>query len=142
MQVQEVFRQRLASECRYAVTRMQQEDQPARKLYYFSVLFGEAQRVLNLEWNRDLALVEMITRQAYNQVNSQILLLGATIPINATIIYEQLTRVASDLASYFEKTGDETTREELCQILARLAEVTYVAGGNGAYLYEKGLIKF
>jgi hypothetical protein len=142
MQLQKSFRQRLATECRYAVTRMQQETQPARKLYYFSVFFGEAVRALNFEWDRDLALIQMVTQQAYNQINSQMPLLGMTIPIDARIVYNQLTQVAADLASYFEKTDDETTRMELYQILARLAEVAYVAGGNGAYLYEKGLIKF
>ncbi len=142
MQLQEVSRQRLATECRYAVTRMRQEIGPARKLYYFSVFYGEAQRILNSEWDPDIALIQMVTQQTYNQINSQIPSLGTTIPIDATIVYEQLTKVASDLANYFEKTEDETTREELYQILSRLAEIAYVTGGNGAYLYEKGLIKF
>lgn len=142
MQLQETSRNRLATEYRYAVTRMQQETQPTRKLYYFSVFFGEAIRVLNSEWDIDLALVQMVTQQTYNIINTQIPFLGTTIPIDATIVYEQLTKVASDLASYLEKTGDETTSDELYQILARLAEVSYIAGGNGAYLYEKGFIKF
>ncbi len=138
----EEFRQRLANEYRYAATKMQESPQPARKLFYFSVLFGEAQRVLNWQWDRDLALIHMVTQQAYMQVNGamQTPAMGQ-LPIDWTTVYDKLTQVPSELAAYFEKTDNEGTTEELCQILGRLAEIIYVVGGNGSYLHEKGLIK-
>ena len=132
------YRQRLAKEYRYAVTKMQ-EPQPARKPFYFSVFFGEAQRVLNLEWNRDLALIYTVTLHVYTQITAQAPLSGQ-LPIDVATVYEKLTQVASELAMYFEKTEDEDSREELCQILGRFAEIAYVVSGNGSYLYEKGLI--
>ncbi len=137
------LRLRLATEYRYAATKMQQSAPPVKKLFYFSVLFGEAQRILNWEWNRDLALIHMVTQSTYNQINimAQNPILGATFPVGGSIIYDQLTQATSDLASYLEKTEDNDSKEELHQILGRFAEITYVAGGNGSYLYEKGLIK-
>lgn len=142
--LREESRQRLAKEYRYAATKMQQAPEPARKLYYFSVLFGEAQRVLNWDWNQDVALIHLVTQQAYNQVNptTQAPVLGLLFPIDGSIIYDQLTQTAADLAAYFEKTEKEASREQLFQIIARIAEISYAAGGNGSYLYEKGLIKF
>jgi len=136
------FRQRLAKEYRYAVTKMKESPQPARKLFYFSVFFGEAQRVLNWEWNRDLALIHMVTQHVHTQINNttQVPGLGQLLPIDWTTVYDKLTQVASELAVYFEKTEDEDSREELCQILGRFAEIAYVVSGNGSYLYEKGLI--
>jgi hypothetical protein len=134
------YRQRLAKEYRYAVTKMQ-EAHPARKLFYFSVFYAEAQRVLNLEWNRDLALIYSVALHVYTQMNTQAPLLGQ-LPVEVATVYEKLTQAASDLAAYFEKTENESTREELCEILGRLAEISYVVLGNGSYLYEKGLIKF
>jgi len=134
------YRQRLAREYRYAVTKMQ-EPQPARKLFYFSVFFGEAQRVLNLEWNRDLALIYTVTLHVHTQMIALAALSGQ-LPIDVAAVYEKLTQVASNLAAYFEKAENESTREELCQILGALAEIAYVVSGNGSYLYEKGLIKF
>lgn len=136
------FRERLAKEYRYAVTRMQQETQPAKKLFYFSIFFGEAQRMLNLEWDRDLVLTFMVTQQVYTQINaatqtSSILQL----PIDGSIIYEQLTSISFDLAACFEKTENKVNKEELYKTLGRLAEINYLATGNGSYLYEKGLIK-
>ena len=137
------YRQRLAKEYRYAVTKMQEAPLPPKKLFYFSVFFGEAQRVLNLEWDSDLALVHIVVQQVHAQITNTMQLPGVmqTLPIDWTMISDKLTQFSSDLATYFEKTENKDSREELCQILGHLAEVAYVAGGNGSYLYEKGLIK-
>ena len=142
--MREELRQRLAKEYRYAATKMQETQPPAKKLFYFSVFFGEARRILNWQWDRDLALIYTVTQQVHTQINTtmQVPGLGQLLPIDWTIVYDKLTQVASDLAAYLEKTENEDSREELCQILGRLAEVSYVVNGNGSYLYEKGVIKF
>jgi hypothetical protein len=135
------LQQRLVEEYRYAVTKMQQEVQPVRKLFYFSVFFGEAQRVLNFEWNRDLALIYTVTFHAHTQINAAMqspLLMQS--PIDWTAVYDKLTLAASDLTAYLEKAKNNG-REELCQILGRIAEISYVVSGNGIYLYEKGVLK-
>ncbi len=134
------YRQRLAQEYRYASDKMQQSANPARKLYYFSILFGEAQRVLNWEWDRNLALIHMVALDVHKQITAQIPAFGV-LPINGDVIFEKLTQTVSDLATYFENLGNEEDNSRLCQILARLAEIGYAVSGNGSYLYEKGLIK-
>jgi len=136
------LQQRLTEEYRYAVTKMQQEVQPARKLFYFSVFFGEAQRILNFEWNRDLALIYTVTQHAHAQINAAMQTSALTqLSIDWTAVYDKLTLVASDLAAYLEKAKNDGS-EELCQILGRLAEIAYFVSGNGTYLYEKGSFKF
>jgi hypothetical protein len=136
------LQQRLAGEYRFAVDRMKQETVANRKLYYFSVFYGEAARVLNWQWDRDLALVHNLAQLTYNQLNSQLPMFGQTLPIDASIIFAQLDLVAADLASYYEKMDKNANREELFNVLGHLAEIGYLAGGNGTYLYEKGVIKF
>ena len=137
----EEFRQRLVEEYRYTATKMQESPQPAQKLYYFSVLWGEAQRILNLEWDRDLALIYMVAQSTYNQVTllMQPQMISVS-PIDISTVFTALTQATFDLATYLEKPEDNI--EELHQILGRFAEISYVANGNGSYLYEKGLIKF
>ena len=137
----EEFRQRLVEEYRYAATKMQESPQPAQKLYYFSVLWGEAQRMLNLEWDRDLALIYMAAHDTYNQFNLLMMpqMLSVS-PIDISTVFAALTQATFDLATYLEKTEDNT--EELNQILGRFAEISYAVNGNGSYMYEKGLIKF
>ena len=138
------FRQRLAKEYRYAATKMQESPQPAKKLYYFSVLFGEAQRVINWEWSTDLALIHMVTMQVHAQINAilQVPGLGQPLPIDWTTVYDKLTQIASDLATYFEKEENEGSKEELYLILGHFAEIAYAVSGNGSYLHEKGAFKF
>jgi len=137
--VRKEYRQRLAKEYLYAVTKMR-ETQPARKLYYFSVFFGEAQRMLNLEWDRDLALIYTVTLHVYTQITAQAPLSGQ-LPIDVATVHEQLTKAAAALAAYYNNGENDDSREEMYQTLGRLAEIAYMVSGNGSYLYEKGLIK-
>jgi hypothetical protein len=141
--MREEYRQRLAKEYSYAVTKMQEVTQPAKKLFYFSVFFGEAQRILNLEWDTGLALVHLITQQVYTQINGAIQVSGLaqTLPIDWTVIIDKLTQTASDLATYFEKAENEGKKEELYRILGSFAEIAYAVSGNGSYLHEKGSLK-
>lgn len=132
------IRQRTASEFRYAVTKMQEATQPASKLYYFSVFFGEAQRSLNWEWNTELTLIFWITQQVHIQVTNAMQMQGV-LPIDWTTVFDKLTLVASDLATYFERAGNDN--EEMYQILGRFSEIAYVVSGNGSYLHEKGVFK-
>ena len=143
MNMREEFRQRLVSEYRYTVTKMQDSKQLARKLFYFSVFFGEAQRILNWEWDTDLALVHMITQHVHTQINAPMQVPGLlqTLPIDWSVVFDKLTQVASDLATYFEKSKNEGDKEELYQILSRFAEIAYAVTGNGSYLLEKGTFK-
>ena len=135
--------QYIAEEYRYAVTKMQELQQPNKKLFYFSVFFGVAQRALNLEWNTDLALVHMITQNIHTQLNSTMQMPGTMnlLPLDWSLIYDKLTQNSSDLASYFEQADKERSKEELYRIFGCFAEIAYAITGNGSYLHEKGLLK-
>jgi hypothetical protein len=138
--LREEYRQRLAKEYRYAVTKMQEVSEPSRKLFYFSVFFGEAQRVLNWEWDTDLALIHMITQQVHAQITVTLERPGSlqTLPIDWGTVFNILTHISSDLATHFEKAENENSKEEIHQILGYLAEVWFSVTGNGSYLHEKG----
>jgi hypothetical protein len=131
--------QRIANEYRYASKKMQETTSPQKKLFYFSVLFGEAQRVLNIEWDRDLVLVFSVSNFVFTQVSASIQ--GpqmALLPINWGLICEKLTQATLDLATYYEKPDQKRSKNELVQILGRLSEIAYAVSGNGSYLLEKG----
>ncbi len=137
------LRERFAKECRYAVVKMQESPTPAKKLFYFSVIFGEAQRIFNWQWEQDVALIHMVTEQTYSRLNAanQNITTVAFLATEGEKVYAQLTQAASDLATYLEKTGDKDSKEELFNVLGRLSEIGYTVSGNGIYLYEKGMIK-
>ncbi len=135
------FQQRFATECRYAVIKMAETPDPTKKLFYFSVIFGEAQRLLNLQWDRDLALIHLVSQQVYNITTQQLPFLGTVLPIQGDVVFANLVKIMSDFTDYLEKEENKNGNEELLLILGRFAEIAYVVQGNGSYLYEKGILK-
>ena len=86
------FRQRLAKEGRNVATKIQESTEPAKKLYYFSVLYLEAQRVFNQEWDRDLVLIYMTGQFTFNHLNVFIQPPARSVfPIDGTIVFAALT---------------------------------------------------
>lgn len=130
---------RLTQECRYAAKRMSESPNVHEKLYYFSVFFGEATRVLNWHWDRDLALIWFMTQNFHNQVSAatQAMKSGEAVVTLTTEYFEALTKTTSDLVEFIEQKG---TDEELNGIMGRFAELAYVITGNGYYLFQKGHI--
>lgn len=143
MQLPDNLRRQLAEEYRFAVEKMRAATDPAEILYFFSAFFGEAQRVLNLQWDADLALVHHVSQAAYPQISGR--LQAARSGADPTVTFpsrywDELTEAANQLARFFEH--EEVDGEGLLQgILARIAELTYVTGGNGYYLYLRGKLK-
>ena len=138
------LRERLASEYRYAVTKMQEVKPYPKKLFYFSVFFSEAQRLQNWEWDSNLALIHIVAQQVHMQINSamQNPAIGQVLPIDWAKVYDKLTIVANDLAVYYEKTKERDNQEGLCNILGRLVEISFAVSGHGSYLHEKGTFKY
>jgi hypothetical protein len=136
------IRQRLAKEYRYAVTKMQEIPDPAKKLFYFSVFFSEAQRDLNWEWDRDLVLIFTVTQNVHLQITTAMQNPAtAVLPIAWPTVFEKLAGKASDLTAFYEKAETAESKQEMYHVLGQLAEIAFVVQGNGSYLFEKGIIK-
>lgn len=139
--MREDVRKHIAEEAKYAVTKMQEVKETKRKLFYFSVFFGEAQRLLNLEWSTELVLIHTITQHVYGELNAaQMNLADQTISLNWTVILNRLSEISSELVAYLNKKERDTN--ELYNILGRFAEISYSVSGNGSYLLERGAFKF
>lgn len=138
MQLPEPLRKRLASEFRIAASGMAQSPDLPSKLYFFSVFFGETNRVLNQSWSPELALMHLVLQKVHGQLNER-----ANIPIVGPQIPSELPgaldKLANELAELFR--GKQIDEGALTHILAKAAELGYVVSGNGYYLYLKGDIK-
>lgn len=134
------LRSKLVSEFRYAAERMGEAEAPAEKLYFFSVLFGEATRVLNWHWDRELALIWFVTQQAQQVIASreQSIKQGDPIVRLPNEYFQALTKNVAELADYVEQEGNE---QQLLEIIGKFAELTYMTTGNGFYLAQRGMIK-
>lgn len=141
MRLPDKLRQRLAEEFQASIESMRANPDPAKKLYFFSVFYGEATRILNLAWDADLALIQNVTQAACST------LLGRLSSIQSG---DRNVELPGEFFPALEKAGEEIAnymasakqpKEVLYGALARIAELTYFSTGNGYYLYLRGKIK-
>lgn len=135
-------KQRIASEFRFAADGMAKAADLPTKLYYFSALFGETNRVFNVSWQRELGLMHLVLQETYRQIHAGVTEMQSgfdrgIIGIPAALP-EELTKIGLDLAVLFE--DNKIDEVKLFNILARAAELTYVTTGNGHYLLLRGKI--
>jgi hypothetical protein len=137
------LRERLAGEFRYALGKMQEEQNPTKKLFYFSIFFAEPQRLISLEWDSNVALVGMVIQQVHTQISvtMQNPVIAQSLPIDWQIAFDKLAEGANDLTTYFENTEDKGDHKGLCDILGQMNKISFVISGHGSYLLEKGTIK-
>ncbi|MDA0768848.1 MAG: hypothetical protein BZY79_06540 [SAR202 cluster bacterium Casp-Chloro-G4] len=140
MKLPKELHDKLAGEFRIAATRMTESDSPAEKLYYFSVLFGEATRVLNWHWDTELVLIWFATQQTHNVIagRQQSITQGEPIVRLTDAYFVALTDAVLELADYVEQEGNE---QQLLEIIGKFAELAYFTTGNGYYLAQKGTFK-
>lgn len=132
---------RLAEEYRFAADKMSESKDPQRQLYFFSVFFGEAVRLLNWTWDRDLVLLHNTLRDTHQQINGRLQSIsigGETVVRIQSDLMDALNQAANELATHVENKGSS---QELHDLLGRFAELSYISTGNGSYLFEKGHIK-
>ena len=135
-------RDRLASEFRFAADRMAQAPDIGTRLYFFSVFFSESQRMLNLDWDENLALVMLVTKDVYREISQRIAQMASGQDKVVGLIEsipDELTKVGDELASYYE--SEHSDDSQLLRILGRLSTLSYATTGNGKYLALKGDIK-
>ena len=141
MELPRNLQNRLADEFRIVAQKMQEEEDPLRKLYFFSAIYADIGRTLNWIWDKDLVLVHAVTQNAYERMNGglQIVTSGRNRAMRIdSAIFDYLDDAVEHLAQYFEGKGNV---EEFYELLRRFAELSYATTGNGSYLMEKGFIK-
>lgn len=136
------LQERLASEFRFAADGMKAAEDYPTKVYFFSVFYGEPGRILNLHWERSLALLHDVVQKACQQMNLKPTLPEGTTPLLKGIPIgwmEAFDQVGDEIASTYE--ADEVDESRLYAALGRVAELAYVLTGNGFYLFMRGAIK-
>ncbi|MDO8749819.1 MAG: hypothetical protein Q7K03_01560 [Dehalococcoidia bacterium] len=141
MQLPKELHARVANEFRFVADRMRDTKDPFGKVFLLSAFYGEAGRILNQHWDKDLALIHLVIQQVQQQINARLQLIVSGGERNVKLdnaYFDALTQAADALASYVEHDGNES---ELCGIVGRFAELSYITTGNGYYLLGKGQIR-
>jgi len=138
MKVSKSLKGYLLAELRYASKRMKEEQDPRRKLFFFSSVFGSTNRALNMEFDEDLLFVDFLAQQCYNTISprvDQVYLGGDSVVPIARGLMDALTSLVGKLANAIEED------KGLEAVLKDLVILAYSTTGNGAYLFERGKIK-
>jgi len=137
----EPIRQQLAAEFRFAASKVAEATDIAMKVYYFSVFFGETGRQLNMHWDADLALLWSVSQHACTAISGRLAQAIGAFPLGGfpDEFLQAIDEVSVEMAGAFE--GKELDLPRLYAALARTAELTFITTGNGAYLFQKGMVK-
>ena len=142
MQLPDNLRERLASEYEFAVGRMRQVPDPRQKVFFFSVTFGEATRVMNMHWDAQLALVHGVTHHTSQAIAARVSAIQAGAEASVRLedeYWDALADAVDELAAFIrDKEGSDG---ELLRILTRFYELAYITTGNGYYLHLRGKLK-
>jgi hypothetical protein len=126
----------LVNEIRTVCDYMSKASDAKQKMYFFSAVFGIANRIMNIEYDPELGFLHQVTNTAYQTINTNLALAaqGATMTIPKPV-FEKLEEALDELAYYIED-GKKTYR-----VLEKISNLAYSTSGNGYYLYLKGLLK-
>lgn len=141
MQLREDIRQTLAGEFTFAADQMYGAGEVLELTYYYSAFYGAIQRALNLEWNRDLALLHSVFQHSHREINelAEAMARGQRIWSIPQNLAEELTKACGELARLF--VTNNLDMANIYPILARLAELSYSTTGNGRYNFARGNLK-
>lgn len=138
MNISENNKKIIADEFRVVANLMDKENDGLRKVFYFSGAYGVVQRMLNLEYSNELALLHGVLNNTYQALNNRLvsLISGA----------ERVVAVPASnfdvLSSVLKELGDALLGDkDILEYLGTISAIAYMTTGNGYYLYSKGVIK-
>lgn len=127
----------LVKEIRTVADYMGEANNAQEKMYFFSAVFGIANRLMNLEFDPELGFLHHVTQAVYTTINTNLAVAaqGQSVATFPPLVFDKLQEALSDLAKYIEE-GKQTYL-----ILERISNLAYSTSGNGYYLFLKGSLK-
>lgn len=126
MPLSEMLKDYLAGECEIVSRHILETDTPRDKLYYFSAVFGAAQRVLNIEFSRSVVLLQVVSTYTHSALIGR--LNDQSLPPLTDSYFEQLAAVVQELGSRLRHEQDYS------DLVEHIATLGYAVTGNGHYL--------
>lgn len=138
MKISKTMTDRFVKELYDVAKQIKETENIEEKLYYFSAVFGAAQRIINFEFDGEMLFIHQVTQLAYNQIQQRIVLAKSGqqptigLPNN---LFDVLQEIIENLALRIEN-GDSTY-----PLLEKMMVLSYSTSGNGFYLFQRGDLK-
>jgi len=133
MDMQKLF----TDEVGFVIERMKEAKDPATKLYFFSAAYGVANRIMNIEFDPELAFMHNVLNAAYGTINGRVIALSSGQETGVGIPVKLFARLEEALEEMINKIQQG---EETYPVLEKISNLAYSTTGNGYYLYLKGLL--
>jgi len=105
---------------------------PIDKLYFFSAVFGAANRIINMEFDPELSFIHNVTNAAYTQIQASLFTQGQ---MPNSIDPDLFTKLANNLDEMAKNIADN---EPTYKALENISNLAYSTTGNGHYLVLRG----
>lgn len=138
MKLSDEMEKRLTDEIRFVLKNMRNTTVAAQKWYFFSALHGMALRILNLEYEPQLAFAYNVLQFVHGTVNARIAAVATGQEMGVTVPENLLAKIEDELEKMLESIEK---KKDICPSLQRLTNLAYSTTGNGYYLYLKGMLK-
>ncbi len=124
-------------EVRTALKHMKQVATPQEKLFFLSAVYGAAFRIMNIQYDSELAFINHVVSAVYNMMNANLASIKQGQGVNTfpKDVFDKLENALEELVVKIEK-GEKTY-----PVLEAISNLAYSTTGNGYYLYLKGMIK-
>ena len=130
--MQKVF----TDEVRTAIRHMKNVSMPQEKLFFLSAVYGAAFRIMNIQYDSELAFIHHVVNGAYGLMQSSLASIrqGQGVNTFAKDIFDKLENALEELVVKVEQ-GEKTY-----PVLETIFDLAYSTTGNGYYLYLKGML--
>ena len=135
MKISKSLKEKLVEDLRFTRKRMKEVQDPRRKMYYFSISYVSANRILNVQFDKELLFLNFVLQQSHQMISArvdQIQLGGDTVIPLPDQFFERLT------ASFKAVEGAVRKGGSLEDVLHDLVVLAFSTTGNGRYLLEQG----
>lgn len=126
----------LTDEIKAATTYMKKAETPEEKLFFLSAVYGAAFRIMNIEFDSELAFIHNVVSAAYGMMMQNLALIrqGQSVNTFPGDVFQKLEDALGQLAEKVEK------KESTYSVLESISNLAYSTTGNGYYLYLRGMI--
>jgi len=137
MNVSKEMQELFANEIDFVLQRMKESNDAAAKLYFFSGVYACALRIINIEFDVELAFVHHVLQAAHQMIDGRITRLQQGMDRHIVLpekFFDRLQEALEEMLSKI-KQGEETY-----PVLQTIFNLAYSTTGNGYYLYLKGVL--
>lgn len=138
MNISDSYRDVIVSEISYVIEKMEDADDFAQKLYYFSAVHGILKRIFNLEYHLDLLFAFFVFQSTHQAFTTRFNAIEKGGDSSVLLYQEQIDGLTEGLKEF---AGKMENKKNFDSTLKKIIALSFSTTGNGFYLMQKGVLK-